>query len=162
MRLWPPITSRTYCSQQGEQARSAEGFFSWLIALPGEAAVLPAKIAHAGEVITLALVPVEATHTPACVKCPAEFDRQLLVSGARTGQDNSLDLDVPRHPSFQLGSGNQVADMNGWYAGIFLNLQGLDVAKLPKLLQCLTGAGLKSLTAFGTFLIDRDTDEAND
>ena len=53
-----------------------------MILLPGEAAVLAAKVAHAGEVITLALVPVEATHTPPGVKGPAELDRQLIVSGS--------------------------------------------------------------------------------
>lgn len=43
---------------------------------------LAAEVAHAGEVVTLALVPVESTHAPAGVKGPAELDGQLLVSGS--------------------------------------------------------------------------------
>ena len=55
---------------------------SSLLLLPGGAAVLATEVAHTGEVVTLALVPVEATHAPAGVKGPAELDRQLLVRGS--------------------------------------------------------------------------------
>ena len=53
------------------------------------------KGAHAGEVVTLALVPVEATHTPAGVKGPAELDRQLIVIGSgvqAAGHDSMVHL----------------------------------------------------------------------
>ena len=66
-----------------------------MLLLPGGAAALAAEVAHAGEVVTLALVPVKATHSPAGVEGPAELDRQLLVSGSgvqAAGHASMVDL----------------------------------------------------------------------